>query len=222
MDINFFWKGNDFTPFDRLCILSHVKVGHEVIIWLSGETPLSKYWIEDNVSIKNADDIFNVDTFIEDGGNFQTASALWRFHFLYNYGGWYCDTDAFAVQHFPDSEWIICSAEEDNTLKSIGVLKTPPKHPLFIDCLSNIEYKWGNVKVFSEAYFDWFGNTPQEYDNSLFYPYTWKKYDTLIKEIDIPYCYSVHLYGTMLKRNNVKYEKKSGTLLTKLIEMVGE
>ena len=32
-----------------------------------------------------------------------TAADFWRFTFLYEKGGLYCDADAFALKKFPDS-----------------------------------------------------------------------------------------------------------------------
>jgi len=218
MKVNFFWKGDNFDGFNMMCIKSHIKVGHEVIIWLSGNEPNSWEWSNiipkyNNITIKNADTIFDVSKFIEDGGNLQTASDLWRFHFLYEYGGWYCDTDAYAIQHFPKSkDWIICSAEKDNSMLSIGVIKAPAKNPIFLECIKNIKHKWGNVKVFSEAYKNFYSNTNPTVINSEYYPWTWDKWDDIYKPTTIESLIinnntkSIHLYHTMLKRNNVKFE----------------
>ena len=65
MKANFFWMGDDFQFLNRLAIISHVIVGHEVVVWLSGKTPSSKYWINDipGVDIKDADDVVCVNTF---------------------------------------------------------------------------------------------------------------------------------------------------------------
>jgi len=103
LQVNFFWRGNDFSYLNRLCVLSHLSVGHGVVMWLSGETPESPYWINDleHVVVNSADEILDVASFIRGGGNFKTASDLWRFHFLYEHGGLYCDTDAIAIGFFP-------------------------------------------------------------------------------------------------------------------------
>jgi len=213
MNINFFWKGNNFDKWCELCILSHIKVGHQVIIWLSGKEPNTIEWfnIKNKITINDANKIFNVNDFINNGGNNQTASALWRFHFLYDIGGWYCDTDAYAIQHFPDIKWAIGSAEDKNLL-SIGVMKLPTKHPILLKCIDKIQYNWGNVKVFTEAWKEYFNNINPTVPNEMFYPWTWKEWNNIYKKISIndlinQKVYSIHLYHTMLKRNNIKCKK---------------
>ena len=229
MEINFFWKGNDFDEWCKLCILSHIKVGHEPIIWLSGEEPDTDAWfdIRHQTIVGDADHIFNVDKFIDKGGNFQTASALWRFHFLFDKGGWYCDTDAYAIQHFEDRLWAVCSAEsKEKNLLSIGVLKVPPRHALFLDCINNVQSTWGNVKVFTKAFQNYFNHVQPTVPNEMFYPWTWEKWDNIYKRISMDDLieqgvYSVHLYHTMIKRHDGLYEKKPNTLLKELIEFIG-
>ena len=83
MEVNFFWKGDSFSYLNRLCVITHLKVGHKPIMWLSGHRPNSDFWIDDlaGVEIRNADEIIDVSKFIQDGGNFKTASSLWRFTF---------------------------------------------------------------------------------------------------------------------------------------------
>ena len=227
MNVNFFWKGNDFDDFNKICLLSHIKVGHNVILWLSGTPPNSNPWkeIEEKIIIKNADTVYDVNNFIKNGGNFQTASALWRFHFLFNNGGWYCDTDAFAIQHFPENEpWIICSAETTNDLLSIGIIKAPKRHIIFTECIENVKMKWGNVKIFTECYKTHFGNTNPTVNNKDYYPWKWNEWNTLHDNITINSLIknntkSIHLYHTALKRNNVKCEAKEyPCILNEMIE----
>ena len=223
MEVNFFWKGNNFLFIHYITILSHIKVGHRVIIWQSGDVNNHYYnKLKDKVIFKNADEVFCVDQFIKNGGNFRTASALWRFNFLYNNGGLYCDTDAYALRHFPNDEWIIASGEDNTHTISNGIIKAPPKHPLFLECIRNIKYDWGNVGVFTEAYINHFDNIPHTYDR-LLYPYTWREFDMLFKEVALnPACYSVHLYGKLFEDNQIyvdeEYNKPS--LLYNLIQNV--
>ncbi len=201
LQVNFFWRGNDFTYLNRLCVLSHLSVGHRVVMWLSGETPESPYWINDleHVVVNSADEILDVASFIRGGGNFKTASDLWRFHFLYEHGGLYCDTDAIAIRHFPHDSWIVTSAETDERLLSIGVLASPPRQKLFLECIKNIKSDWGNVAAFTDCYYREFGNTAPTHDKRLFYPFNWTEWPQLFQDLPIPDCYSVHLYHTMLE-----------------------
>jgi len=204
--INFFWSGDTFDYLNYLTIKSHVNVGHDVVIHLHGNKPKSIYWdrmLMLGVTIKNADDIINISSFMDKGGNFRTSSSLWRFTFLYQNGGWYSDCDAVAIKPWPDNtEWVLCSAEPDNTILSIGVLKVPKQEKMFLGMIKNIKTKWGNVKVFN----DFINNQKRIhkiYNPEQFYPFTWKQWGVLLQDKPIPECvYSVHLYNTMFYRNN--------------------
>lgn len=222
MEVNFFWKGNNFSYLNRLCVLSHISVGHKPIMWLSGDTPKSKYWINDlpAVEIRNADSIVDVTEFIETGGNFKTASSLWRFTFLFQFGGLYCDTDAMAIKKFPDDDWIISSSVPKENL-STGVIKAPPGEIVFHNCISKLKKKWGNVVVFTDEYRKVFGNTDCTHDHKLFYPFSWRDWKQLFIQQEIPDVYSVHLYHTMIENSNLVMDKESynpSTLLGKMIE----
>jgi len=203
--INFFWSGDDFDYISYMCITSHIRIGHIVNIWLYGNEPKSIYWDMldlDLINVYDASDVFDISEFMKNkDANFKTASAMWRFHFLYEYGGWYSDTDAFALKQWPDDEWVLCSGETDGELLSIGVLKTPPKEQMFLDMINNIKYKWGNVKVFNEYFRKYKGYSIKPYRSFDFYPFNWKDWEIMLSPIPIPECYSVHLYNTMIQRN---------------------
>ncbi len=210
-DVNFFWCGVNFGFLEYIVIKSHIKVDHNVIIWLHGDKPNTKYWkeMETKITVKNADDIFDTTNFINNGGNFRTAADLWRFKLLYKIGGLYCDTDAFALRKFPDDEWIVCSGEQYQGLLSIGVLKAPAGHPIFLECFDNTKKKWGNVSVFSSVYLKYFGNLNPTHKNELFYPYNWKSYPELFKKKDIPSeAYSIHFYTNVIE-SYIKKNKKN-------------
>ena len=222
MRVNFFWRGDAFSYLNRLCILSHIKVGHRPIMWLSGKRPESQYWIDDlwEVTIKDADSIIDVSSFLERGGNFKTASSLWRFKFLYDHGGLYCDTDAVAIKHFPDDDWIISSSVPKENL-STGVIKCPPAQEVFLDCIENLKLEWGNVVVFTDCYRKRYGNTDCTHDHKLFYPFSWRGWNCLFQDSEIPDVYSVHLYHTMLERADLVLDKDQygqNTLLGKIIK----
>ena len=224
--INFFWKGKNFTYLHRLCVKTHLYVGHKIIIWLSGEEPKNEYWIKDlNVKVENADDIFNINNFLNNGANLKTASDLWRFNFLYKHGGIYCDLDALAINEFPKDDWILCSSlpQHPKEKLSIGVIGAPKKQEIFLNCIENIKKEWGNVTVFGNEYEKMYGNIKYTHANELFYPYSWREWNTLFKKIEIPNVYSIHLYHTMLERNNMikskeEYLKMKNTLIYKLIK----
>jgi hypothetical protein len=227
--VNFFWKGDDFDLIHRISVLSYLLYGFEVVVWLSGKKPNSKYWIDDykQVKIKNADAIIDVDDFISDGGNVKTASSLWRFTFLYRYGGLYCDTDMIALDNFPKSDWIISSCElPEKELASTGIIKVPPKQKFLLDCIKNMKKEWGNVKVFSEMYKKHFGpKMKYTHDNRKFYPFQWNERSVLFKNSPIPDAYSVHICHTFFDRKNIYidwdyiYENKNTMLYNIVVDI---
>jgi len=228
--INFFWSGDNFDYLNYITILSHLKVGHICNIWLHGNFPKSQYWhflnfLDDSLNIYNADNIFNISEFLLDPEtNIKTASDLWRFNFLYKYGGWYSDCDAFAIKSWDaiTNDYMVCSGETDNKQLSIGVIKIPRNEDLFLECISNVKKKWGNVTVF-DKYFNKYRPEIEHTDYKLFYPFSWDKWDTLLNNVKIPdNCYSVHLYNTMFYRNidmnDIEEISKHNNLLNKLVK----
>ena len=205
--VNFFWKGDNFDLIHRLSILSYLLYDFEVVVWLSGKKPNSQYWIDDykQVKIKDANQIINVDSFISSGGNVKTASSLWRFTFLFKYGGIYCDTDMIALNDFPDDDWIIVSCElPEKQYASTGIIKVPPKQHFLLDCINNMQKNWGNVKVFSEAYKRHYApKIKYTHENRLFYPFQWNERSVLFKKTIIPDAYSVHICHTFFDRKNI-------------------
>lgn len=200
--INFFWSGSEWSILHDMCIKSHIHVGHEVVIWYHGEKPKNKLWSIDDVTFQEASQIIDIDPFIKQGGNLKTASSLWRFVFLYRYGGWYSDTDALAIEPWHDDEWVLCSGEGFRTL-STGIMKVPAGEPMFLDMVHNIRREWGNVGVFNKFYLAHKGDIKPTHDNSQYYPYTWDQWDTPLHTLPIPKVKSVHLYHTMFERNGI-------------------
>ena len=58
MNVHFYFKGDDFQFLNRLAVLSHVLVGHKVIMWADGEIN-SPYWIDDipEIEIREAREV---------------------------------------------------------------------------------------------------------------------------------------------------------------------
>lgn len=203
--INFFWSGDKWSYLHDLTIKSHIKVGHMPIIWLHGDIPKSKYWDNDvyvrSGRIRDACFIVNIDSFMKRGGNFKTASSMWRFIFLYKQGGWYADTDALAIKTWPSQQWVVCGEKPD--MLSTGVIKSPWRQQMYINMLSDLKLDWGNVKVFNKHYFKRFQNVRETIDSKLFYPYKWNDWEVMLSDIEIPDVYSIHLYHTMFERSGM-------------------
>lgn len=198
--INFFWSGDNWTYLHDMTIKSHIKVGHKVVIWLHGAEPKSKWWDVNGIELREADDIISITNFMKRGGNFKTASSLWRFTFLHKYGGWYSDTDAVAVKRWPDQKWVITN--DDKGLIPTGVLKVPPGEDMFLDMIQNLKYDWGNVQVFTRSYRKFKRSGNPTIVSRLFFPFEWTEWEELLQEPSGQYMdiYSVHLYHTMFER----------------------
>jgi hypothetical protein len=201
-------------------------VGHKIVIWLHGHKPRSKYWNDTLYgNTEQAGDVMDISHFISIGGNFKTASSLWRFTFLYRYGGWYADTDAIAMREWPeDRDWIICG--EEPGILSTGVIKVPADQEMFLDMIDNIKLDWGNVDVFNKYYLQHHGSVDETFNSFQFYPMSWKNWRYLLSIMDVPNSYSVHLYHTMFERNGVIddiemiLEKNPGLMLSKIVHVI--
>lgn len=222
--INFFWSGDKWTYLHDMTIKSHIRVGHMPIIWIHGDPPKSVYWdisvYQKSGRIKDACQVVNIDAFMKKGGNFKTASSLWRFVFLYKNGGWYSDTDAIAIKPWPNEPWVLCG--EKPGMLSTGVIKAPWKQQMFIDMIGDLKLDWGNVKIFNKHYFRYKRNINETIDSKLFYPFGWTEWNRVMENGDIPDVYSVHLYHTMFERegiiDNIKeiIKESPGSILSKM------
>jgi hypothetical protein len=222
MRANFFWRGNDYQFINRLTVESHLAVGHDVTIWLSGDPPNSKYWVDDlRVDIKDAADEFDVKPFLDSGGNFWTASAIWRFHYLHENGGLYCDMDHVALKSFPSDPWILSSDCEGRYI-CIGLIKAPQGHPVFLEAIGRIKKKWGNVPVFDRACKKYGLKITHEIED--FFPFPHYKKGTLFKDRPLPDSYSLHLFTKGLSKMNLTEEKirleYPNSMLERLVDFV--
>jgi len=233
MIVNFFWHGDDFQFLNRLSILSHLVAGHGVKVWLSGQTPESKYWIDDNegVEIVDAHTIVD-DSFLQRGGNVRTLSDLWQFTFLYECGGLYCDTDLIALKAFPNMEWIISrDSEDEEGMFAIGIIKAPKGHLIFKECIANWKPGWNNVNVFTNACKRYgLGLThPKE----VFHPFSCGQNSQNLKTRGIPILlndgdvfpnsFSIHYFGNMTHRLHIDESwllRYPNSILTKLCKRV--
>lgn len=230
--VNIFWKGDNFTLINRISVLSHLIAGHKVIMWLAGNIPWSVYWIDDveEIEIRDACEIFDVEGFMAKGGNVKTASDLWSFTFLRDRGGLYTDADAYAIKEFPDDPWILvsCNKRAKSEKLSIGVIKAPAGEQLFTNCINNIKKSWGNVTVFGDEYEKLNGHSDSSHDDKQFYPWTWRRWETVLQDIEIPNTYAIHFYHTMFEKNNMIHgynwykENHPDSMLMRLINRVVE
>ena len=126
-----------------------------------------------------------------------TASALWRFHYLYETGGLYCDMDHVALKRFPEDPWILSSGSGGKYISN-GLIKAPQGHPVFLDAIKNIRKRWGNVQVFDRACKKYGLKITHKIED--FFPFPWYRREELFKRKPLPNSYSLHLYFKFLKK----------------------
>jgi hypothetical protein len=94
---------------------------------------------------------------------------------------------------------------------AIGIIKAPPRHPLFKECIDNVSLDWNNVNVCTAACKKYGSDLthPKEY----FHPFSCGQqsrylrktgYTILLKEGEIyPTGYSIHYFGNKGSRVNI-------------------
>ncbi len=199
-----FWSGDDWTYLHHMTIMSHLKVGHDINMWLHGGIPKSDNWCNySHMTVKDADEIIDISHFMKNGGNLKTASSLFRWNLLYYKGGWYSDTDAVAINRWPDDKYIICGEYEDKL--STGVIKSPSGDPMFNELSNNVQKDWGNVNIFNDMCIKYRGDNKPTCNHKLFYPFDWRLWDIWLEPYTDVYdeCSSIHLYHTMFERSGM-------------------
>jgi len=219
MIVNFYWHGNNFQFANRLTLISHVVVGHDVCVWLAGSVPDSKYWISDikAIEIKDAIKYVNTDDLKKRGWQVRMISDLFSYFILNDMGEYISDTDAVALKHWPDEDIVICP-EGKSIYASIGIIRLPKNHPVSNCWKPLITKNSNNVKSFAKCCAK-FGLP--KYDSKQFYPVTPhpKSLPYVLRDIKIPDVYSYHLYGCSLSKRNITHEfieKNTNTLLKRL------
>ena len=149
MRVHFYQRGNDFQFLNRLTVLSHLCVGHQVSVWLDGDRPRSVYWIDDipEIEIGDAADVSKV-RFPGPKG-LRTTSTLFSYKIVSKTGEYYADTDAIALKAWPDDEIVI--AAQRKGIPCVGVIRLPKGHSILTYAIKNIRRTWGNVYVFGAA-----------------------------------------------------------------------
>lgn len=166
-EVNTMWIGNKLNPIGRLSIQSWLNCGYKVNLHLYDkldEEILSHH----NIVVKDANKIMNMEGLDKD--KILPFSDAWRYKFLYECGGLWCDTDIVMLEQFPNNEEIMIASEatlQAGTFKSfrvyasqICVLRFPPKDELIEDVLLRLKRKRtksigvDNMRIFQRAVCD--------------------------------------------------------------------
>lgn len=229
MKVHMFWRdipGVYFSTMqfhNRLAILTHLLVGHEVVLHYSGRYPEGDYFPDDfvkyfpgKIEIRNADEIVSVDKFIEEAKSknippenyIRTSSDYWSFHLMtkLNDDEMYCDADVIALKPFPNKKWILTSDNIEDKHVTVAMMKGPKDHIIWKHMIDNCRQDWYNVQVLTKAV-DYFNLRDEECPAEWFHPVCWKvAYNNsrglhfLLNETKIPNSIGIHYYNYRLSR----------------------
>lgn len=224
MKVNFYWSGQKWSFVNRLTIASHIRVGHEVVVWVN-RIPNSDnlYWIDDlPLKINKAKNYVNTRDMLKNGWNLRTISTIFQYKFMLKTGEYTADCDAIALKHWPDVPMVLCPElnSKVNLVSSVGVLRVPKDHEVLKCAIEKARKDWGNVKIFSMCCRRF--KLKSTYPSKYFYPVTCKKGEaskTLLEKVDIPNAFSYHVFTNnkfSKKVNHEVVERKSDSLIYKI------
>jgi hypothetical protein len=204
MNVNFFWSGPSWQFINRVTIASHLKVGHNVIMWTHDKKPKNKFWVDDMpVVFEDSNKYLNVAEKLATGWNFRTISTIFQYEFMKKTGEYTADCDAIALKHWPDEKWCLVS-ESEQLISSVGVLRVPPNHPVLDCAITRAKKTWGNVRVFSDCCKK--RGLKSTYNPKEFYPvspHKREKIPYILRDSPIPNAYSYHAFFNSFGEKNV-------------------
>lgn len=212
-----FWVGQKLSNLELLAIKSHQKVGHTVNLWAyeNFENTPEGVIIKEAESILPKDHVFDYKQG-EGKGSLSACSNLFRYRFLYKYGGWYCDTDVIALKPFNFEEPYVFASENNRKYAchpTTCVIKTPVHSKVIEYCceqafsVNRHEVEWGTIgpKLLTSAVFK-FDLEEYALPPEAFCPVDWfvSELDpTLPQTIDLSCSYAIHLWHEMWRRKGI-------------------
>ena len=119
------WVGSRLSRMEYYSIKSFLKVGYEVHLWCYEEIEN----VPQGTIIKDANLVLNVEDIFLLKKSFLPFSDIWRYKFLYEFGGIWFDLDMLCLKQFDTNDEYIISSEytmQNGRFKSnIGILKAP-------------------------------------------------------------------------------------------------
>lgn len=220
MDIHFLWiNSQPLSNLEKMCLKSHINNNHSCILW-SYDTNIQ---YPNGIKIRDANTIIPKDkTFTYKKQPFKNNLAgfsdLFRYKVLYEYGGWWCDTDVLCVKKFDiQSEYVFASEKKINQAISIApsVIKCPKGNDFIRSCIEDAEDKlrlnqnigWGEIahKILNKN-IQKHGLEKFIVNHNIFCPVDWFKAHLFFQpnqNIDISSSYGIHLWNTCIKRKNI-------------------
>ena len=216
--IRMFWHGSGLSIYEKFCIRSFVRHGHEVEVY-----SYSQIEVPEGAVLMDAQKILPEGRLFYDGagegkGGLGAFSDLFRYKLLAEKGGIWADSDLLCMKplnDLPDA----CVGQQDKQLINNALIKLPPNHKLSIDLYERAS-KIGVNKFWGQIGPHLITKVVQEYDDVVvmpreaFYPIhfqeTWKLVtpghrticNTLTNE-----SYTVHWWNEVMRRIGVPKSK---------------
>lgn len=200
---------------EKMALSSHNKVGHECHLWTYQDVK----GVPDGVIVEDARQILpENDVFAykigEGKGSFSAFSNYFRYQLIYEYGGWWCDTDLVCLKPFDfEREYVFASERTKKGHSQIAscAFLCPPSSETMRYCLDATSRKnkdtlqWGEVGplLLSEAVIM---TDKEQYaePSETFCPINWFDATTFVTDhIEIPDSYAVHLWNEIWRRRTV-------------------
>ena len=177
------WIGKEFNKLSKLAVTSWLRLGYKVNLYINQNfklpLDLKSFELNGQLNFCNANDILNTKK-IKDILPF---SDLWRYTYLYNYGGTWIDADMVLLKSLPDDNIIISSEHtfqsgayksKESKICNIGVLRMPKGCSILKSIIDKINDKGldntefcDNMKLFrtiiNKSYYKSFIVSPESY-----------------------------------------------------------
>ena len=122
--VNMFWHGGELPPLMWACMRSFVEHGHCLRVFTYADLA-----VPDTVVLADANDVLAIDGDLEDYQAIGAFSDVFRYKLLYQYGGWWMDTDVYCLTPTLPARpyaW----AEQEAGIVNGAILKFPKGDPL--------------------------------------------------------------------------------------------
>jgi mannosyltransferase OCH1-like enzyme len=224
IDIHFLWINNQpLSNLEKMCLNSHINNNHSCVLW-SYDTSIQ---YPNGIEIRDANRIIPKDKIFSYKkppfkNNLAGFSDLFRYKVLYEYGGWWCDTDVLCLKRFDFSQDYVFGAERRMN-KTIGlapaVIKCPIKSNLIKSCLEDAEKRLSiNTNInWCELAHPILNTNINKYNlqnyivnYNIFCPIDWfdaKKFFIPNTDISLDKSYGIHLWNTVIHREKINTNK---------------
>lgn len=125
----FLWVGPGLSPLESACLRSFVEVGYDVRLYAYDALDA----VPDGVVIEDAAEVLRRDEIFRGagtgGGSYAPFADRFRYHLLFKKGGWWFDTDHFAIRLLPEPNAFYVSSQWEGVngqYANVGAIWSPP------------------------------------------------------------------------------------------------